>query len=115
MPTNFPEMTLAEALERAIRNAPHLRARDSAAVVAARLLAEKIDNWQIIVEWAMEDAVESDSRPAVPANDNVSLPAFLKYLEALHLLPPKEATATKKTEKPKDELAAFRSKHGVAS
>lgn len=115
MATKFDDLTVREALERAIKNAPHLRAIHHAAIQAARALADKIDNWDTIVDWAMEDADEVGGRPLVPANDNVSIPSFLKYVEALGLLPPKEAVVPRKAEKPKDELAAFRSKHGVAS
>lgn len=77
-----------DALDSAIAASTHLTARDSAAVAAARALASKIDAWDVIVEWAFEDAAEDGARPKVPANDNVSLPSFLKYLEALQLVPP---------------------------
>jgi hypothetical protein len=77
-----------DALDSAIAAATHLTARDAAAVAAARALASKIDAWDVIVDWAFEDAAEDGSRPRVPANDNVSLPSFLKYLEALQLVPP---------------------------
>ena len=83
----FERESVADALERAIAAADHLTARHAGAVAAARALAEKIDAWQIIVEWALDDAAANDRRPAVPANDNVSLPSFLKYLDALRLLP----------------------------
>ena len=84
----FERESVADALERAIAAADHLTARHAGAVAAARALAEKIDAWQIIVEWALDDAAANDRRPAVPANDNVSLPSFLKYMEALQLTPP---------------------------
>ena len=77
----FERESVADALERAIAAADHLTARHAGAVAAARALAEKIDAWQIIVEWALDDAAANDRRPAVPANDNVSLPSFLKYLD----------------------------------
>ena len=86
----FERESVADALERAIAAADHLTARHAGAVAAARALAEKIDAWQIIVEWALDDAAVNDRRPAVPANDNVSLPSFLKYLDALQLVPPAE-------------------------
>lgn len=96
---DFPAQSLAEALESALAAADHLEPKHAATVVAARALAEKIDAWQVIVEWALEDAAGSESRPKVPANDNTSLPTFLKYMEALQLVPPaKAAAATTKPE-----------------
>ena len=58
---------------------------------AARALARKIDAWDVIVEWALDDAAQGKGRPAVPANDNVSIASFLKYLDALGLTPEDEA------------------------
>lgn len=83
--------SLREALDRAVAASSHLSARDAAAVAAARALADKIDAWDVIVDWANDDLAGNPrpgARPAVPANDNVSLPSFLKYLEALQLVPP---------------------------
>ena len=97
----FAAMSLAEALESALADAEHLGPKHAATVVAARALAERIDTWQTIVEWALEDAAESESRPKVPANDNTSLPTFLKYMEALQLVPP----AAPKAQAPKQEAA----------
>ena len=91
---DFAPMSVAEALEVALAAADHLEPKHAATVVAARALAEKIDAWQIIVEWALEDAAESESRPKVPANDNTSLPTFLKFMEALQLTPPAVAKIT---------------------
>lgn len=77
------------ALDEALDACSHLSARDAAAVAAARALADKIDAWDVIVQWAIEDASETrGARPAVPQNDNTSLGSFLKYLEALQLVPP---------------------------
>ena len=78
---------VSEALDEAIAAAEHLTARDAATVAAARALAEKIDAWDVIVRWAREDAGEDGGRPLVPANDNVSLASFLKYMESLRLVP----------------------------
>ena len=93
MMSDSPNQALAEALESALTAADHLEPKHAATVAAARALAEKIDAWQVIVEWALEDAAESESRPKVPANDNTSLPTFLKYMEALQLVPPAKAAA----------------------
>jgi len=90
-----------EALDESVAAATHLGSLDAGAVAAARALADKIDCWDTIVDWAMDDAVQlgdGRGRPAVPANDNTSLPTFLRYCEALGLTPgsrgdvkPKEA------------------------
>lgn len=84
----FVPESLTEGLERALAAASHLTDRDAAAIAAARALAHRIDVWDVIVQWAMEDAADTESRPKVPANDNTSLPTYLKYLDALQLLPP---------------------------
>lgn len=80
------------ALDRALAVADHLTDRDAATVAAARALARKIDAWDVIVEWALDDAADESRRPAVPQNDNVSLASFLKYMTALRLVPPAEAS-----------------------
>jgi len=93
--TAFAEESVTAALERGLRNAKHLRAKHAPVVAAARSLAKKIDAWDVIVEWAISDAAERGGRPSVPANDNVSIASFLKYLDALGLTPEAEApTAT---------------------
>lgn len=86
----FERTSIAEALEQSIAAAAHLTERDAGAVAATRALAAKIDAWDVIVGWAMDDISGGDSsgRPKVPQNDNTSLPTFLKYLEALGLIPP---------------------------
>jgi len=83
---DFERESVADALERAIADADHLTARHAGAVAAARALAAKIDAWDVIVRWAIDDAGPA-GRPAVPPNDNVSLPSFLKFLDALQLVP----------------------------
>jgi hypothetical protein len=93
--TVFEQQSVSEALERSISNAKHLRARHSATIAAARALARKIDAWDVIVAWAVEDASSVKGRPAVPQNDNVSIASFLKYLEALGLTPEDEAPAAR--------------------
>lgn len=108
--------TVTDAFDRAVKNAAHLRVRDAPAVAAARALAKKIDAWDVIVDWALEDAAESSSRPAVPANDNVSLASFLKYLEKLQLLPPEAVSQPPgASTSPKGGLAAWRDKAGVGN
>lgn len=78
---------IIDATEQAIEAATHLTKKDAGAVEAMRLLARKIAAWDQIVEWAIEDAARNESRPVVPANDNVSIPTYLKYAEALGLTP----------------------------
>lgn len=103
----FEHESVAEALERGIRNAKHLRARHAPVVAAARALARKIDAWDVIVEWALEDVLETKGgRPAVPANDNVSIASFLKYLDALGLTPEDEAPAASTPGRPATKPAA---------
>lgn len=109
---NFTPETVADALERSLKNAKHLRAVDSGKVAAARALARKIDAWDVIVEWALEDVAESEGnpRPAVPANDNVSLATFLRYVEALGLTSPVEAPTKSPAASaaPKSKVGGFR-------
>lgn len=80
-------MTILEAVDKALESATHLSDEDAGTVEALRALARKIDAWDTIVEWALDDAVVDGVRPKVPANDNTSLPTFLKYCEALGLTP----------------------------
>ena len=109
----FEELSVTDALERSIRNAKHLRARDSATIAAARKLARKIDAWDVIVDWALEDAAEHNTRPAVPANDNVSIATFLKFMDTLGLVSPADEQPAAKAATPAAPAAgilAFRSK-----
>lgn len=84
------ESPLLDATDKAIAAAKgHLTDMDAGAVEAVRALARKIDAWDVIVQWALSDADDGPqgSRPKVPANDNVSLASYLKYCEALGLVP----------------------------
>ena len=74
-------------LESRLSVAKHLTAVDAGAIEALRALARKIDAWDMIVRWALDDAEDEDRRPAVPQNDNVSISAFLKGCEQLGLTP----------------------------
>ncbi|MGV8972239.1 MAG: terminase small subunit [Rhodoglobus sp.] len=79
-----------EALDASLAVAAHLGAVDAAAVAAAQALADKIDAWDRIVGWALDDLAGDPRhgiRPAVPQNDNTSLGSFLKYCESLGLTP----------------------------
>ena len=86
---------LVAATESAVESADHLTDADAGAVEALRALARKIDAWDQIVEWALEDAIEFDERPRVPQNDNVSISAYLKYCESLGLTPAGRAALAK--------------------
>lgn len=76
------------ALDASVEAATHLTDMDLGVIEAARALADKIDAWDVIVEWALDDANQDGTgRPKVPQNDNVSLASFLKYCESLGLTP----------------------------
>lgn len=79
---------LVVATEASIAAAAHLTDMDKGAVDALLKLARKIDAWDQIVDWAIDDAGDREgARPAVPANDNVSISAYLKYCDQLGLSP----------------------------
>ena len=79
---------LVTETEKSIAAAAHLTDMDSGAKEAILALARKIDAWDQIVEWAIDDAVvRPGTRPAVPQNDNVSISAYLKYCDQLGLTP----------------------------
>ena len=83
-------MSLVDETQAAVDAADHLTAKDKGAVEAMFALARKIDAWDVIVGWALDDAsfsTRKDARPTVPQNDNVSLSAYLKYAEQLGLTP----------------------------
>lgn len=90
---------------------------DAGAVEAMLALARKIDAWDVIVEWALDDARESEGRPKVPQNDNVSISAYLKYAESLGLTPAGRAKLdeTKKPEGAGGTLGKLRAVHGGKS
>lgn len=81
-------VSLIDATEKALAAATHLNDMDAAAIEGMRALARKIDAWDRIVEFALEDIEDiKGARPAVPQNDNVSLSAYLKYCDQLGLSP----------------------------
>ncbi|TFD58044.1 hypothetical protein E3T43_07295 [Cryobacterium sp. Hh7] len=79
-------MDLIAATEMSIE-AAGLKPIDAGAVEALRALARKIQAWDVIVEFALDDAAQSESRPSVPQNDNVSISAYLKYCDQLGFTP----------------------------
>lgn len=91
---DFAKLTVLEALDESLAAATHLEPKHAATVAAARALAAKIDAWDVIVQWALEDQAETEAkRPAVPANDNTSLPSFLNYMKLLGLTVPEVKAA----------------------
>lgn len=100
---------LVGATEKAIEAASHLTDADAGAVEAMRALARKIDAWDQIVDWALDDAGDKPgSRPTVPQNDNVSLSAYLKYCDQLGLSPAGRKALDLKKERAGGKLAALR-------
>jgi hypothetical protein len=106
---------LVKATEEAITAAAHLVDSDKGAVEAMRALARKIDAWDQIVEWAIDDATHKDgARPTVPQNDNVSISAYLKYCDQLGLTPAgrKALDIDRGGESGGSKLGKLRSVHG---
>jgi len=100
---------LIEATEASISAATHLTDMDKGAVEALRALARKIEAWDEIVQFALDDSAGSDrARPAVPQNDNVSLSAYLKYCDQLGLSPAGRKVLDVKAERAKGKLTALR-------
>lgn len=108
-------MSLYEETRRAVDAATHLTDKDAGAVKAVLLLARKIDVWDVIVRWAVEDMEDTDGRrPMVPANDNVSLASYLKYCNDLGLTPAgRDALGlTEEAPRERSKLAELRSLNG---
>ena len=81
-------MSLVEETLASFAAATHLSEKDNGPKAALLLLARKIDAWDQIVEWALDDAAEREgSRPTVPQNDNVSISAYFKACDQLGLTP----------------------------
>jgi hypothetical protein len=102
-------VSLVEQTEVAVKAATHLTPMDDGAVEAMRALARKIDAWDVIVGWALDDAAASESRPTVPQNDNVSISAYLKFCESLGLTPAGRKGLEAKKESQGGKLAQLRS------
>ena len=94
---DFERLSVLDALEESLKAADHLGPKHTAVVGAARALAAKIDAWDQIVQWALEDAAETiGQRPKVPQNDNTSLGTYSRYLEQLGLTVPAAKAAPPK-------------------
>lgn len=100
-------MDLIEATEKSIAAAA-LGAIDAGAVEALRALARKIQVWDVIVDFALDDAADGKTRPAVPQNDNVSLSAYLKYCDQLGFSPAGRKSLDMKKAGPGGKLTSIR-------
>jgi hypothetical protein len=101
-------MTVFEQAKGSVEAASHLTSMDVGAVEAYFALARKIDAWDEVVRWAIEDAGDTGSRPTVPQNDNVSLSAFLKYSDQLGLTPAGRKALDQKVVRAGGKLSAIR-------
>lgn len=102
MTARFDHLSVSAALERSLKNnGGQLTAKHSALVASARVLAARIDR---LSSPEFEDEGGK--------TDNVTIPTFLKYLQALGLT---VETVKAEEKKPKkavmDDLTAFRQRH----
>lgn len=72
-----------DATDKAIAAAEHLTPLDDGAVAALRAVAQKIDVQDAYFRELEQDAIDHHLRP--PSMDNVSLPTYLKFADALGL------------------------------
>lgn len=102
MAARFELLSVADAFERSLRNAPGLSAKDSALVAASRVLAKRID---LIAD---DGFIDQNGKL-----DNVTVPTFLKYLQALGMTVDvaQKSSAKSKSGHQTDMLSAFREKH----
>lgn len=118
--------SVASATEAAIAAATHLTPMDGGTLEALRKLARKIDAWDQIVEWALDDKAGKhgwEGRPVVPEHDNVSIPTYLKFCESLGLTPagrvrlpkPKEAAPVGRLQSIQGGVASARGKRASGS
>lgn len=108
------QLDLVGETERAIVAAIHLTEMDQGAVEALRALARKIQAWDRIVEFALDDALVDEKRPSVPQNDNVSLSAYLKYCDQLGLSPAGRKSLDLKRAEPSGKRATLTALRGSA-
>lgn len=102
MAARFELLSVADAFERSLRNTPGLSAKDSALVAASRVLAKRID---LIAD---DGFIDGNGKL-----DNVTVPTFLKYLQALGMTidVAQKAPAKTKSGSQTDMLAEFRRDH----
>lgn len=95
------------ATETALAAADHLTDLDAGAVETLRTLARKIDTEAELRELALDASREDGGRP--PQVDNVSIPTYLKFCDALGLTPAgRTKLGEKKPEAPGGKLALLR-------
>lgn len=110
-----PDDNVYDATLKALKAATHLTDTDRGAVAALKFLARKIDIEDTLRDLVLDRAGEDNVKP--PPLDNVSIPTYLKYCEALGLTPASRGAAGKAAapaKEPEDELEAFRGKKGRA-
>ena len=102
MAARFELLSVADAFERSLRNMSGLSAKHSALVAASRVLARRID--------LISDNGFVDQNGKL---DNVTVPTFLKYLQALGMTVDvaQKAPAKTKSGSQTDMLAEFRRDH----
>lgn len=105
MAAKFEFLSVSDALERSLRNASGLSAKNSALVAASRVLAKRID---LIAD---DGFIDQNGKL-----DNVTVPTFLKYLQSLGLTvdAAQKAPMKARTGSQVDMLTAFREKHEIA-
>lgn len=97
------ETPVLDATNAAIAAADHLdkTGLDAGQIEAVKALARKIDAWDVICQYALDDAAEHDrARPAVPQNDNVSIASYMKGMASLGLTPEARNTIPRKADAP---------------
>lgn len=102
MTARFDHLSVSDALERSLKNnGGQLNAKHSALVASARVLATRIDR--------LSGSGFEDEGGKI---DNVTIPTFLKYLQALGLTVETAKTEARKPKKTAvDDLTAFRQRH----
>lgn len=82
--------SVVDATNASVAAASHLDVdgKDAGAIAALLAVARKIDDLDTIIDAVMETIErEPESNVKMPPADNVSLPTYLKYCEALGLTP----------------------------
>jgi len=103
---------VAEATESSLDAARHLTDMDKGAVEALRALAVKID--EEAERWELAFTYASEHKLKPPAPDNVALPTYLRYCEALGLTPSGRVRLGPAKDGAGGKLAQLRSVAGTA-
>jgi hypothetical protein len=78
-------MGVVEATEQSLAASLHLTEADAGAVAVLRELAKEIDSRDELRDLALRYAGEHNQKP--PGIDNVTVPTYLKFCDALGLTP----------------------------